>query len=433
MSRRGSDSKASGHAGSIAIFGLGLAIGYAAYPWLPVGRPGAATPDARLHDAEEHDTGGADLIHIPIEVQRARGLAVRPTTTRDFESLLQVTGTVSADNTRVSRIRPLARGIVEQVFVQLGDRVNAGDPLVTYDNIDLGLAIGDFLAANAELRSARTALEVNATILARSREMLEFEAVARTEHNLLEAEYRSTQALVEGALAKVAKFEEQLHRFGVTDDALDGLTEASDPDYHRTVSRATLRTPTNGIVTGSDVARGTVVDPSNTLFTVTDLSVVWVLADVAERDISAIRLGKRVSVGVASYRGEAFSGRIEYIGDILDPESRTARVRCVVQNPDGRLKLGMFASVDIPSGAKHRAVAVPHGAALRLQGSPVVLVQRSEDEFEARPIETGRREGDWVETSGGIRPGELVLAADAGSVLEGLMSGIPASADQHSH
>ena len=427
MSSRGSWPAGFGWIGSVAMVALGMALGYVVYPWIGLGGGVQDAEQTDPHGDEQHEAEANGIVHIPAEDQSANGLAMRRARVRPFESVLHVTGTVSPDQTRVSRIRPLARGIVDQVFVQLGDRVTKGDPLLSYDNIDLGLAVGEFLAAQADLRSSRTTLEVSETILARSREMLEFEAVARTEHDMLEAEFRSAKAQVDGALALVAKFEEQLHRFGLSEDDLDRLSTGEDPDYHRTVSRATLRTPSPGIVSDYDVGPGEVIDPSSALLTVTDISVVWVLADVSERDLSAVRVGKRVSIRFSSYPGDSFAGRITHAGDIVAPESRTARVRCVVRNPDSRLKIGMFATIDIPTGGTYEAVAVPSEAVQQLREGHVVFVQHSDDEFEMRPIETGVESDGWIEVASGVSAGDAVITAGSKLAREAALGETPAA------
>ena len=415
MSTLGSRLFAVGWAGSIALLAFGTALGYLGYPWIASVGDEASLDTTHLHDDESKEADDRGVVRIPLDVQSANGVEIRRAEVRPFESPLHVTGTVSADQTRVARIRPLARGVVDRVFVQLGDRVHQGDPLLSYDNIDLGLAIGEFRAANADLRSTRTNLEVSETILARSHEMLEVEAVARTAHDVVESEFRSAQAQVDSARALVAKFEEQLHRFGLTEEDLSRLSQGEDPDYHRTVSRATLRTPSAGIVTAYDVGQGEVIDPSSELLTITDLSVVWVLAGVSERDLSAVRVGKPVSIHIATYPGESFRGRIAHAGDMVEQESRTARVRCVVRNPEGRLKLGMFATVDIPSGRTYDALAVPSEAIQKTHGRPVVFVQRSGTEFEQRHVETRLESDGWVEILSGVSDGDAVIAA--GSAL----------------
>lgn len=418
MTGRNSRFFALGRTGAVALLGFGMALGYLGYPWFAPVRDEAHSDDAPQHVDEGNLAGAAGIVRIPLEIQGASGLTIRPAEVRQFESSLEVTGTVAADETRVARIQPLARGVIEEVFVGLGDRVDTGDSVVSYDNIDLGQSVGEFLVASADLRSSATTLEVNETLLARSREMLEVNAVARTEHDMMEAEFRSAQARVDSARALVVRIEEQLHRFGLTDADLAKLSETGGSGYHRTVSRAALRTPSAGVVTALDVVPGDVIDPFRELLTVTDLSVVWVLADVSERDFSAVRVGKPVSIRIPTYPGEIFPGRIVSAGDAVEPESRTARVRCSVENADGRLKLGMFATVNIPSGNTYEALAVPAEAIQEVRGESVVFVRRSGVEFEQRHVQTRLESDGWIEVTSGVGTGDAVIAAGSSLAKE---------------
>jgi len=394
--------------GSLLLVAGGMAAGALLYAWLTAG--GNAERNVRpTEDAGEHEGEVAGVVRIPLEAQKSSGLQTGQATVRPIATTLQVTGTVAPDQTRVAHVRPLARGVVEEVFVQLGDRVKEGDSLISYDNIELGMAIGEYLSARADLRSSHTDLEVKERILARSREMLEVGAVARTTHDIREAEFRDAQAQVNSARAREAKFEEQLHRFGVTDQELHKLGQEDEQGYHRTASHSVLRAPFSGIITAYDVAVGETVDPSSALLTVTDISTVWVLADVYEENLGAVRMGKDVAIRVASYPGEVFRGRITYISDLVEPKTRTARVRCVVSNPRTRLKLDMFTTVEIPTEQTTEVLAVPTEAIQRINDRPVVFVKRSEAEFEQREVEPGTEAGGWTEVRRGLEAGESVI------------------------
>lgn len=396
--------------GSLVALMLGASFGYVAYPWIAPQASGPFVGVAGERDGEDPRPVPVRTFHIPLGLQQANAVEPVAAEVREFESYLRVPGNVLPDQKRISRIRLLARGVVDRVFVQLGDHVRDGDPLVSYDNIDLGLAISEFLVARADLRSVRTTVEVKESLFARSREMLAVGAVARTEHDVLESEYRSAQHLVESALAAVAKFEEQIHRFGLSVEDLERLAGGSDSGYHRTVSHSILRAPSSGIVTAYGVAHGEVIDPFSELLTVTDTSEVWVLADVKERDLHAVRVGKEVTIRVAAYPGETFKGTIDYAGDTIDERSRAAHVRCVTGNRDGRLKLGIFATVDIPSGESRHSLAVPAAALQDVSERRVVFVRRSATEFERREVDTGLESDGWVEILSGLAPGEAVIA-----------------------
>ena len=395
-------------AGMLVALAAGMIAGGLFYSWWlqPSDSPGVADlPE------EPQTSVPSGRVVIGLEAQQAGGIRVGAAAVRAISTSLAVTGVVAPDQSRVAHLRPLARGVVEKVYVQLGDRISTGQPLVAYDNVDLGLAIGNYLSAFADLEQSLTDLAVKKTILARSRRMLEVGAIARTTFDIREAEYRDMQARVNSARAAVAKVEEQIHRFGLTDDDLAGIRagRSEQEKLHRTESRNILRAPFSGVVTGYNVAEGELVEPSSELMKITDLSRVWVLADVYEKDLAAVRAGKPVAVRVAAYPDKVFRGRITYVGDVIEAETRTAKVRCVVPNEDGRLKLEMFATIEIPTEDVRRTLAVPSAAIQQVNGQPVVFVQRSKTEFEKRTVETGLQKGGWVEIRSGLRAGELVV------------------------
>jgi cobalt-zinc-cadmium efflux system membrane fusion protein len=163
------------------------------------------------------------------------------------------------------------------------------------------------------------------------------------------------------------------------------------------------------VVTKYDVSKGEVVDRDQELFTIVDTTTVWALADVYEKDIPLVARGGECAVTLASYPKEAFKGRIAYLSDALDPTTRTAKLRCVVPNQDGRLKLEMFAAIELP-GAKSRTVlAVPVSAVQEINGASVVFVRRGPFHFEKKPVRTGEQIGDWIEIVEGLPSGDVVV------------------------
>ncbi len=389
--------------GAVLLAGMGLG----AFIYSSLSQPARSAAVEPEEHAEEHGAGDG-LVVLPEPLQESGNIRIEEAALREMQTVLSVTGVVGPDQTRVAHIRPLARGVVGKVHVRLGDRVKAGDPLVEYDNIELGMLIGEYLSAVAELDRALTDLEVKRTILARSEAMLKVGATARTTHDIRAAEYRDAEARVAAARAVVAKIEEQIHRFGVTDEELAQLRKQDRDAIHRTRSHNILRAPFDGIVTYYDVAEGEVVATTDRLLTITDISTVWVLADVYEQDLGYVSVGKTVTVRVASYPNETFRGRITYISDVIEPSTRTAKVRCVVANPGYRLKLEMFATVDIPTGLRRNVLAVPASAIQLVDDRPVVFVQVSPTEFRKQEIETGAEAGGWVEVLSGLKPGDRV-------------------------
>lgn len=390
----------------VLVLIAGMAIGALIHSWFSDGTQSTEIAEEESH--EEHTVG--DFVEIGDEAQKTAGILVGEATLRPIVTDLSVTGVVAPDLNRVAHMRPLARGLVEQVHVRLGDRVVANDPLVEYDNVELGLAIGEFLSAKAELERSQTDLEVKRQILARSEEMLKVGALAGTTYDIREAEYKDAQARVKSSRASVAKVEEQLHRFGLDDDEIENLSDSASSEYHRTASHSILRASFPGIVTSYNVAVGELVDPSDELMTITGISTVWVLADVYEKDLASVRVGQSVRIRVASYPGEEFKGEITYISDVIDPVTRTAKVRCVVANPAHRLKLEMFATIEIPTDRRSEALVIPAKAVQTLDGRKTVFVQQSETEFRKQVIQLGAESGEWVEVTAGVSAGDRIVS-----------------------
>lgn len=355
------------------------------------------------------ETAPVGVVKLEPAAMRNIGLTVVQAQARTVQQVVRATGSIGPNESRLAHIRPLARGRIEKVFVRLGDRVRARQPLVEYDNIELGELIGGYLSAAAGLEKARAEAEVSKRSLERARSLVELGAVARAEFERRNAEYQNALASINSQRAEIAKVEEKLHRFGLTDADIQKLRSHRNSDYHREASHSMLTAPFNGVVVKYNVAEGEVVGPEDELFTLADLSTVWVLADVYEKDIALISQGQEARMITDAYPGEVFRGRITYVSDMLDPKTRTAKVRCEVPNPDGRLKLEMFVTVELPTPAGRQMLMVPSTAIQLIDDQPVVFVKTGEAQFERRNVRLGGNSNGWVEVTSGVREGEPVV------------------------
>lgn len=389
--------------GFALVLVVGIAVGGAAV-WLFTDRPSAEV-------ASEDHAGDlpAGTVEIPEAAQKNANVEIAPVTTTRLPGTLEVTGIVTPDESRVAHVRPLARGVVEKIAISLGSRVTEGQSLLTYDNIELGQLVGEFLTEQAALRQAQTDREVKRTSLARAESLIKIEAIAQQELDLRRAEFRNAEAAVSSVQARVSRVEEQLHRFGLSDADVRALAPDANEAPHRAASHSTLRAPFAGVVTKFDVAVGEVVQPDKELFTVADISIVWVLADVYEKDLSKITREGTVSIKVDAYPDRTFSGRITHVSDLIDPTTRTAKVRCVVENRDGALKLDMFAKVTLGTAEERQALAVPSDAVQQIDNQPIAFVRQTATRFERRNVQVGRRSGDLVEILGGLEEGQMVV------------------------
>ena len=353
------------------------------------------------------------MLEISEVAQETAGIQVVVVTPGELPVTVQATGVVTPDPSRVAHLRPLARGVVERVDVTLGDRVRAGQSLVQYDNVVLGDLIGEYRGAVASQREAEADLDVRRRYYDRAVELIEIEAIAQQTLELRRAELDSAEARVMRTQAEVARIEERIHRFGLTDDDLARILPdvgRSAEHLHREASFNVIRAPFEGIVTAYDVAEGEMVEPDRELVTITDMSTVWVLADIYEPDVGRIRPDAEVVIQTASYPDREFRGRVTYISDALEPATRTVRVRCVVPNADRALKLEMFATVNLPTWERATTLTVPVTAVQRVDGQPVLFVQTGPTTFERRDVELGLVAGEVAEVLGGLQPGVAIVS-----------------------
>lgn len=375
------------------------------------GKPATLAKDTKPDDP--------NVVELNPEAQKNASLTLASVREQKIEEMIKATGVVSPDETRLAHIFPLAQGIAERPYVRLGDHVQAGQPLLLYDNIELGETVGEHLSLHGEVDREKAQLEVARKSVERANTLIAVEAISPRDYELRKAEELQAQAAVQSKEAELARSEEKLHRFGLTEEQVQRLRVSGEG--HRTASHNILRAPFAGIITKYDVSQGESVAREKELFTLVDASSVWVLGDVYEKDLGRIPGHGDCLVTVSSYPNERFRGQITYLSDFLDPNSRTAKLRCVVPNKDGRLKLEMFADVLIPTKSATAAAVVPGAAVQDIDGKPVVFVQRDATHFEKREVTLGERGDQEAQILNGVRPGETVVTAGSFYLKSALM------------
>lgn len=363
--------------------------------------------DAIAADEPATRPGPAEKVKMEVAAQKNIGLKLAAADFRNVVETLQVTGSVGPNETRVAHVRPLTQGRILDVLAIQGDTVRTGQTLTVYDNIELGELLGQYNVGLAALEKARANAEAARKSAERAQNLVALGAVAQAELERRNAEVAGNTAAINTELAELARIEEKMHRYGLSDDDIkEALRRDSE---HREVSRTTVRAPFGGVITNADLADGEVVGSDREIFTIADLSTVWVQADVYEKDIALLRKDLTVRVTVDAFPGETFPGRVTYISDILDPKTRTTKVRCEVPNSTGRLKVDMFATISIATPQGRTAVMVPSAAIQSINDQPVIFVAVSETEFERRDIVTGITEGEWTEIRSGVKQKEQVV------------------------
>lgn len=371
---------------------LGLTAG--ALAWTACGD--APAGEAAGH--EEHDEHAEEegLVALTDEAVRRAGIETAAAALRPVPRVLSTTGTVGFDERRIAHVTPRLTGRVQRVTADLGDAVTVGEPLAVVDSIELGRAKAEYLAALGHHQVARLRHE-------RQRNLLADRIVS--EQSVLEAEAEAREAA-----AHLAAAEETLHLYGLSQEEVADLTQ-DDPR----ASLFAVRAPFAGKVVAKEVALGELVAPERHLFTIADLSRVWVWIDLYERDLRRVEPGRAVVVAVDAFPGETFRGELSYLADEVAADTRTVRARVDLPNPGGRLRPGMFVrvSLDTGAGAGEPVLAVPEAAVQREGDGSVVFVALGENRFERRPVSLGRRGDGWVEVLSGLEPGERVVTEGA--------------------
>jgi cobalt-zinc-cadmium efflux system membrane fusion protein len=359
----------------------------------PEDRGGSTSP--------EQSTGKPNTVDMTASAQQHVGLVVLPAEVRQLTQYLKVIGTVQPIDSRVAQISPLAQGRILEVHARVGDRVETGQTLATFDNIEAGELVAQELSARADLERMKAQLIPASRQTGRSRRLADLGAgsekdyeSSKAEESEIEANIRSQQAVIEGIRQK-------LRRFGVPDNKVSGTLLTA------------LKAPFSGVVIKAQASPGDVVDAGRSVFTIANLSHVWVQAEVYEKDLASVHVGQNAFIKVDTYPNRSFEGRVAYISDVIDPQTRTARVRCDVANPDLLLKTDMFANIELPTKFSKRALAVPSSALQEVEGKNVVFIRRTSTQFEVREVEKGTTVGDLTEIVSGLSSGEPVVTQGA--------------------
>ncbi|MDR3435769.1 efflux RND transporter periplasmic adaptor subunit [Telmatospirillum sp.] len=344
----------------------------------------------------ENDESGPTVNISPDRIQKL-GVRTEAVGLRRLTHTVRAVGTVQVDERRVQVVAPKFEGYAENLHVDTtGQAVRQGESLMEVYSPDLVLAQQEYLAA----WKASQDLPADASQEARE----------------------SALQLADGGL-------QRLRNWDISDAQVRRLKQVGRSS--RTLS---LSAPSNGVVLEKNVVRGQRFMPGEVLYRIADLSNVWVIADVFEQELSYVAVGEDAKVTFNALPGRSYSGKVTFIYPTLSPETRTARVRIEMPNPDQRLKPALYGSVDIASQAGDRdVVVVPDSALLDSGTRKVVLVEKGEGRFEPRDVKTGMHADGYVEITDGIAAGEKVVVSanfliDAESNLRAALQGFQAPA-----
>ncbi|HEY0709807.1 MAG TPA: efflux RND transporter periplasmic adaptor subunit [Polyangia bacterium] len=361
----------------------------------------AAAP-ARDSEAAPH------LDHFPpgyaaVEVDEARqqtlGIKTLVVSRQTIERSIRTVGIVATDETRTSHVHVKFDGFIEEVFVDyVGKPVRKGQPLLRMFSRELLAAEQEYLASRAAIDRTGTATKTTTKTTTTT---------------------TTTRSVVEPL---VAAARERLRLFDVPEAVLRRIERTGIAE--RTV---TIVSPRTGTVIEKQALEGLAVTPMAHLYVIADLSRVWVLADVYERDLAQVEISQSADLRLDAMPGRTFRGTVSFISPVLDPTTRTAKVRFEYPNPDGALRPGMYATVQITAG-QGEGLVVPSDSIIDTGERKIVFVARGKGRFEPRALKTGAATANQYEVLAGLREGDAIASngqflLDSESRIKGARTG----------
>ena len=306
---------------------------------------------------------------------------------------LSIPARVQADPARVVRVYPPAGGRLIRVNVRPGDHVHKGEALAILQSSDVAQARADY-------SKARTEMERNQHAYDRAKLLFDHKVLS-------EREFQDAQASYEEARSELDRATDRLRVLGVS---------ANGPS-----NEVALSAPRDGVVLDLGSAPGELqksTDNANPICTIADLSTVWIMGDVYEKDVAALKRGEPVDILLSAFPDLHVTGKLDLISDTLDPATRALKVRVVVANPKWQLKPEMFATIRV-NRPQAQAVVLPASALLREGGDTAVMVQNGPDKYERRLVTVGSATADRVVIAAGLKPGDVVVTEGAALVRGG--------------
>jgi Cu(I)/Ag(I) efflux system membrane fusion protein len=313
------------------------------------------------------------MVTVPVERLQMIGVKYQPVTKRPLEKLIRTVGRVAVDERKLAKVTIKFHGWIEELFVSaLGDRVKRGQRLFTIYSPDLVASQEEYLLA------VRGQKQLGSS---------EFPEVAQGSKDLLEAAKRRFQL------------------WDITEDHIRELEQTG-----KVMRTLPIHSPITGTVIKKEALAGAHVEPGEELYTIADLSRIWILADIYEYELSFVKIGQQAAVTLSYDPGTVLTGRVGFIYPTLDPKTRTAKVRFELDNPDERLKPDMYANVELRAELGTKLV-IPQEAIIESGQKQVVFLHHGGGRLEPRLIKTGVKTGGWSEVLEGLNEGDHIVTS----------------------
>lgn len=389
MAERGR--KTTGFVVAIAILVISvvaLVLYFRATPRLATKAPTLVTAGRELPPVEE-SSEKADLNVSPDQLARI-GIKYGELSERTARASIRTIGTVQPNAYKETKVTPIVGGRVVDVRASLGDSVRRGQVLATIFSPELSQEQMEYVKVEANLNLHVTQAE-------RYRKLLEVGAVSLQEKQEIDAQ-------LEVHHAEHASHRQKLKLMGLADNQIDKLKSSTEVK-----AEVNILSPADGVITQRSVNTGQNITVTDILFSVTDLSQVWVIASVYEKDLGQLRTGGKVDVALPVEPRRTFTGRIAYIDPKLDPATRTAQVRIELPNPGMVFRMGMFLDVMVQTLESHPVLVVPKAAVQILGNDSVAFVSTGNGRFRVARLQLGEDLGSEIQLVSGLSVGEKIV------------------------
>jgi cobalt-zinc-cadmium efflux system membrane fusion protein len=306
---------------------------------------------------------------------------------------LRLSARVELDQQRVARIGATVTGRITEIDAILGQKVKKGERLAMLNSAELGKAQSDYLKAYSQVNLRRLAVQ-------RAKRLLQSDVIAAAELQEREAVLSETEVDLHAA-------RDELRVLGMSDADINRLTK--ERSIH---SFSPITSSIDGVVIERNITIGQVVQPTDALYTVADLTHVWLVAEIPEQQAHWAREGDQVEAEIPALPDVEVKGHLIYVADIVNPETRTVTVRMALPNPKRIFKPQMLATLKINKPGS-QALVVPSEAVIRDNDKDYVFVQIAPARFELRPVRLGRETGDTREVLQGLKSGESIVTGGA--------------------
>lgn len=333
-------------------------------------------------------------------------LTIEPVKAKTFRAEYVTEGKVAVDEDRSTPVFSPYAGRVTKLLAKPGEMLTQGQPLFTIEAADTVQAQNDFIAAMTAQNKAKSAIDLADIQFKRAKDLYEGHAIPLKDYQQAEATQVQAQNDMRSSVTALEAARNKLRILGFTDETIKAFQDKG------TINReVTIYSPISGTVVQRKIGPGQYVNSgaSDPVFVVGDLSTVWLTAFVRESDAAAVCIGQDITVNVMALPGRPLTAKINYVAAAIDPSTRRLLVRATIDNKDGLLKPEMFANVTIYSAGDRAAPAVPKQS-LIYEGDQVrIWVAREDKSVELRQIKIGLINGNLVEVTSNLKPGEQII------------------------